>query len=233
MTPNRQILPQKYSWHTNYNLIYFDSPVGTGFSFTDYDIGYAKYDRDVSQNLLIALQQFFLLFPSLQKNDFFVSGESYGGKFVPAVGYAIHQDNKRETTDPETPKINLKGLAIGNGWSDPIHQFNYADYLWQLGLIDSNGRNLFVESQNKAIECIQNRDFQCAFEIFDQTIFGNLSPYPTLFTNLTGFKNFYNFLETEHDEQSVIGGFVQESSFRRAILSVEIHLHIRPMFSII
>lgn len=81
LTAKQKLLPRKYSWHLNHNLIYIDNPVGTGFSFTDSEDGYAKNEKDVGENLLRALQQFFLLFPDLQKNEFFLTGESYGGKY--------------------------------------------------------------------------------------------------------------------------------------------------------
>lgn len=80
ITKKQQLLNRKYSWHINHNIIYIDNPVGTGFSFTESDDGYAKNEVDVGANLLLGLQQFFLLFPELQKNEFFVTGESYGGK---------------------------------------------------------------------------------------------------------------------------------------------------------
>lgn len=123
----QKLIPRKYSWHLNHNMIYIDNPVGTGFSFTDSEDGYAENEKDVGENLLRALKQFFLLFPNLQKNEFFISGESYAGKYVPAAGYAIFEDSERQDNDPQSPKINLKGLAIGNGLSDPIHQFNYGN----------------------------------------------------------------------------------------------------------
>lgn len=217
ITAKLKLLPRKYSWHLNHNLIYIDNPVGTGFSFTDSDDGYAKNERDVGQNLLLALQQFFLLFPNLQKNEFFLTGESYAGKYVPAIGYAIYQDSKREEQDPQKPKINLKGLAIGNGFTDPIYQLNYGDYLYQIGLIDSNGHDLFLENQEQGINCIKSRDFECAFKVFDKLIDMDEEPSGSLFKNLTGFNMYFNYLKTSDDDSTSLGDFLQKSETRRAI----------------
>lgn len=214
---NHQIVPNEYSWNINHNVIYIDSPVGTGYSFTDSNHGYMTNAKDVGDNLLIALQQFFLLFPMLQENEFFVAGEFYGGKFVAALAYAIHQHNEREISNANAKKINLKGLAIGNGWIDPVHQLNYADYLYQLGFIDSNGHSQFIQSQNQAIDCIQRRDFQCAFDIFDQILIGNISPYSSLYTNLTGFKSLCYFLNTEDEEIPAMKELAERFEIRRAI----------------
>lgn len=40
--------------------------------------------------------------------------QSYGGKYVPAVAHCIHKLNPLMTE-----KINLKGIAIGDAYSDP------------------------------------------------------------------------------------------------------------------
>ena len=54
-----------------------------------------------------ALQQFFTLFPNLRTtNEFYVSGESYAGKYVPAITYKIHTMN--QVTTDKTRLINLK-----------------------------------------------------------------------------------------------------------------------------
>nr|CAD7442195.1 unnamed protein product [Timema bartmani] len=68
-------------WALNHNIIYLDNPAGTGFSFTDSDLGYARNQTDVAENVYAALVQFFQLFPELQENDFYVTGESYGDYF--------------------------------------------------------------------------------------------------------------------------------------------------------
>lgn len=221
ISSKQKLVPRKYSWHLNHNLIYIDNPCGTGFSFTESDRGYAKNESDVGRDLLNALQQFFLLFPNLQKNEFFISGESYGGKYVPVIGYAILQDSKRQAENnlngPTMPKINLKGLTIGNGLSDPLHQFNYGDYLYQLGLIDTNGRRAFIKYENRGLDCIKKRDFQCAFEVFDQLL--NMDQYPqgSLFKNLTGFETYFNYLQTNSGDDGPLGEFLQKTETRRAI----------------
>lgn len=216
ITPDQQLVERKFSWNVNHNLIYIDNPVGTGFSFTDADEGYAKNEVDVGRDLLEGLQQFFQVFPHLQSNEFFVSGESYAGKYVPAVGHAILQDSRR-TTDTGKPKINLKGLAIGNGLSDPVHQMNYGDYLYQLGLIDSNGHDVFIKYQAQGIDCIQKKDFDCAFKVFDELINMDQLPEGSLFKNMTGYSMYFNYLKTSDDDATPLGDFLQKTETRRAI----------------
>ncbi|KAL7290615.1 hypothetical protein TKK_0015383 [Trichogramma kaykai] len=47
-----------------------------------------KYTR-TGFNLYEAVSQFFKLFPQLENNIFYVSGESYVGKFVTALAYSV------------------------------------------------------------------------------------------------------------------------------------------------
>ncbi|EFN61705.1 Vitellogenic carboxypeptidase [Camponotus floridanus] len=145
VTANKTLKMRQYSWTLEHNVIYIDNPVGTGYSFTDNKKGYARNEVEVGRNLHTALVQFFLLFPELQNNDFFVTGESYAGKYVPAVSHAIKNHNIKAKT-----KINLKGLAIGDGLSDPENQLQYGDYLYQIGLIDQNGKAEYQKYERKA-----------------------------------------------------------------------------------
>lgn len=130
------------SWFESNSILYIDQPAGTGFSFTNGEI--VTNQTQIGAELYIALQQFFQLFPELQSNDFFITGESYAGKFIPAISYTILKNNPYAEL-----KINLKGLAIGNGWSSPIHQLRYSDYFLQLGLIDSNVRDEMLDLEEK------------------------------------------------------------------------------------
>jgi vitellogenic carboxypeptidase-like protein len=74
----------------------------------------------VASDLFDALQQFFTLFPDLRNNnDFFVTGESYAGKYVPAITFKIHTMN--EATKDKNKLINLKVICMGVFINDVTH----------------------------------------------------------------------------------------------------------------
>uniref|UniRef100_A0A1B6EFH6 Carboxypeptidase n=1 Tax=Clastoptera arizonana TaxID=38151 RepID=A0A1B6EFH6_9HEMI len=214
ITTNGNLKRRKYTWASNHAMLYIDNPVGTGFSFTTKDDGYSKNEVDVGKNLYIALIQFFQLFPQYQKNDFFVTGESYAGKYVPAVSYTIHNNNPTAKL-----KINLKGLAMGNAFCDPEHMITgYGDYLYQLGLIDTKGRDTFHAEENKGVEFIKEKKWSEAFKTFDSLLDGDLIKYPSTFYNLTGFKFYFNFLHnTEYSNSGSLDNFFQKEEVRKAI----------------
>jgi len=105
------------SWHTHANVMWVDQPAGVGFS-----TGLGTHNEaGVAQNMFTFLQGFFKQFPQYQQQDFFIFGESYAGHYVPAVGHRIWQSWK----NGEGIKIPLKGLAIGNGLTDPEEQYKW------------------------------------------------------------------------------------------------------------
>jgi vitellogenic carboxypeptidase-like protein len=209
-----KIKSRKYSWNLNTNLIFIDNPAGTGFSFTDDDKGYCRNEVDVGRDLYNALQQFFTLFPHLRLNNFFVTGESYAGKYVPAISHTIHKQNQVSKT-----KINLQGLAIGNGLCDPLHQLKYGDYLYQLGLIDLNGLNGFHEWEKKGKTFIEKGDYENAFKVFDALVNMDDTPEGSLFKNLTGFTTYFNYLHSSDDgaDDKAMAEFLKRPDVRKAI----------------
>lgn len=59
--------------------------------------------------------------PHLADRDFFVTGESYAGHYIPAVAHHMWASNKG--ADPGR-RINLKGVAIGNGLCVATHRYS-------------------------------------------------------------------------------------------------------------
>jgi serine carboxypeptidase-like clade II len=51
-------------------------------------------------------------FPEYSSNDFWISGESYAGIYVPTLAYDVVQYN---AAAPPAQKLNLKGIMVGNG----------------------------------------------------------------------------------------------------------------------
>lgn len=209
-----RVSARKYSWHLAANLIYIDNPVGTGFSFTDNDDCYARNEDDVGINLYRALSQFIKLFPELKNNRFYPTGESYAGKYVPAVAHYIHTMNQKA----DTAKINMAGIAIGNGLSDPVNQLKYGEYLYQLGLVDLNGLHLIQKYQEDGRKLIEQGKYLDAFHLFDNLIDGDKTPYSSVFKNLTGMESYFNYVNDGPDKSDeYLGKFVQSSEVRRAI----------------
>jgi len=189
---NFTAVPREITWNQHYHLIFLDNPLGTGFSFTDDVEAMATNQTTVGRDIYRALRQFFQLMPHLQSNDFYVTGESYAGKYVPAASYTIHKMNQ----DPNNgPRINLKGLSIGDGAMDPKQQFkNFGSLLWYTGMVDESERAVFDSYEAKMQAAWAAGDYKGAFHQFDMMLNGDRIAYPTYYANVTGMAtNYFNF----------------------------------------
>jgi cathepsin A (carboxypeptidase C) len=166
-----------YSWNQITNMIYLESPAGVGFSYSD-DGNYSTDDDDVAHNNHLALQDFFRKFPEYKGNDFYLTGESYAGIYVPTLASVVLDD----------PDINLKGFAVGNGLSDSDMNDNSIVYFtYYHGLIGTQDWNRILHACCPGNET-NNCDFvagsrkypQCAQEnavIFDLVWSSGLNVY--------------------------------------------------------
>ncbi len=121
-----------YSWTNLAHMIYIESPAGVGFSYSD------KSREDIRSNdtksgvdNLNAILSFFQKYPHLKELDFYISGESYAGIYVPTLAQLVLKHNLNRED-----KINLKGILIGNGvadWEVEIEN-SLIDYAYDHGL---------------------------------------------------------------------------------------------------
>ncbi|XP_025092863.1 probable serine carboxypeptidase CPVL isoform X2 [Pomacea canaliculata] len=118
------------TWVKYFSMLYVDNPLGAGFSYTNNNC-YSSTLNETSANLYSFLQQFFLLFSQFSANDFYIGGQSYAGKYVPALGYYIHH----QMDSSDKPRMRLKGFYIGSGFCDPETMFpEYPEMLYNVGI---------------------------------------------------------------------------------------------------
>lgn len=204
LTPSGKIKIRKYPWTEISSYIYIDNPVGTGFSYAKNESCYSKNQNEVGRNLLVGIKQILKLFPTLSSNPFYVTGESYAGKYVPALAYAMHKDNSAND------KINLKGLAIGNGLVDPYNQLIYSDYLYQLGIIDDYGKDYMKKEEDSCRDYISKNNWIQAFRCFDELLNGDMTNGSTFFNNVTGFSYYFNYLYSNGRQEGDINNFLNK-----------------------
>lgn len=157
-----------YRWSANHSVLYIDNPVGTGFSFTDSFDAYPNMVEESTEDLYSFLQQFLKMFPELQKCEFYPFGESYAGKYVPALAHKIHTENKKPRT--QQLKINLAGIGIGNGWMSPLDQGKYASYLYYHGLLDKHQYEELDVIDNRILDMIKEGAWLEAWKASDEQL---------------------------------------------------------------
>jgi len=125
------LVPNAHGWNNKATVCWVDQPAGTGYSFTKID--YIHNEAGVQTEMWTFFNAFFKFYPQYQGLDFFLSGESYGGHYVPAISaYIVSQQSSGSKV------VNFKGASIGNGWVAPIIQFGaYAPFALANNLITS------------------------------------------------------------------------------------------------
>jgi serine carboxypeptidase-like clade 1 len=129
------LMENPYAWTKVANLFVLESPIGVGYSYCEAQVNGGlceNTDKFTASAARAALVDFFTTkFPELASNDFFITGESYAGVYIPTLAYEI--------LEFASDTINLKGLAIGDPCTDNNSQRDSMDALWyghKYGLVD-------------------------------------------------------------------------------------------------
>ncbi|KAG6493170.1 hypothetical protein ZIOFF_048147 [Zingiber officinale] len=115
-----------YSWTKVANVIFVDSPMGSGFSYSRKDEGYDANDTSWSEQTYKFLIQWLVEHPQFISNPLYIAGDSYAGKIVPMVAKKVVEG----INEGKEPLLNLQGYLIGNpvtgGKVDKNSQLPYA-----------------------------------------------------------------------------------------------------------
>lgn len=142
--PNGQVLVKNdYSWNTEANILYLETPAGVGFSYSTDNSTMTVNDEITARDNLVFLQRWFLKFPHYRSRDLFITGESYAGHYIPQLAQLMIHFNKKEKL------FNLKGIALGNPVLEFATDFNSrAEFFWSHGLISDSTYNIFTSVCN-------------------------------------------------------------------------------------
>jgi len=136
-----------YSWNSNANLLYVDQPVGTGFSHAGLS-HLNTNEEEIADNMALFMQKFLAKYPQLEGRDFYITGESYAGHYIPAISHNFLFKNK------DNLKINFKGMAIGNGLVDPYNQYPEYDNFAKENKLIGEGQYLVLKGAFKACQLL-------------------------------------------------------------------------------
>ncbi len=107
------------AWSDVAHVVSWDSPVGSGYSFSDRgDDGYATSLEQVAVELREAMLALYELHPQYAESPLYLTGESFAGKYIPYLATHILHANAGGAR-----RIPLEGIAIGNGWFRPLLQY--------------------------------------------------------------------------------------------------------------
>ncbi|XP_058097887.1 serine carboxypeptidase-like 34 isoform X2 [Magnolia sinica] len=119
----------QYSWNKEANLLFVESPIGVGFSYSNTSSDLNELgDASTAKDAYAFLVNWFRRFPQYKSHDFYIAGESYAGHYVPQLSERIFDENKKVSKEKY---INFKGFIIGNAlMDDETDQDGMIDYAW-------------------------------------------------------------------------------------------------------
>lgn len=103
-----------WSWTEVANVLYVDQPVGVGYSNPGNDL--IGTELQVGERMFTFLQNFYAKFPHFLEVPLFVTGESYGGHYVPVVAAHVLRGQGQGVGV-------IAGIGVGNGLVDSTIQF--------------------------------------------------------------------------------------------------------------
>eukprot|EP01043_Picozoa_sp_COSAG02_P044752 COSAG02_NODE_4027_length_5886_cov_4.820287_7_plen_398_part_00 len=134
-----QLFHRPHGWQRAASYIWLESPAGVGFSYCDYPMNQTNgkplfpctaNDTSTAQDNHAVLKAFFKGFPEFAQNEFFITGESYAGVYIPTLAELILADT--------ASAINLQGIAVGNGcWGSAVGLCSFGpdmQRIWQMFL---------------------------------------------------------------------------------------------------
>ncbi len=148
----------EYAWNSKANILFFESPFGVGFTPLDKQ-GRTNSDKSIGELNLSALLSFFQKFPEYKGRDFYITGESYAGMYVPNLSSAIIDYNKTQTNI----RINLKGILLGNPITDWSYEGENAmiDFSFDHALVSSKQKSLYQETCIDSLNTSQYDETKC------------------------------------------------------------------------
>ncbi|XVE63745.1 hypothetical protein DITRI_Ditri07aG0044800 [Diplodiscus trichospermus] len=143
--PNGDVLVRNdFSWNREANMLYLETPIGVGFSYSTNSSSYiAVDDETTARDNVVFLQRWYNKFPNYRKRDLLITGESYAGHYIPQLAKLMVELNKKQNL------FNLKGIALGNPVLEFATDFNSrAEYFWSHGLISDSTYKMFTSVCN-------------------------------------------------------------------------------------
>ncbi|KAJ9540513.1 hypothetical protein OSB04_027019 [Centaurea solstitialis] len=127
--------PRNSTWLRKADLLFVDTPVGTGYSFVEDKELLVKTDDEAAMDLTKLLMAIFNRNKTLQKSPLYIVAESYGGKYAVTLGLSALKAIKAGKL-----KLILGGVALGDSWISPYDFVaSWGPLLKDFSRIDNSG----------------------------------------------------------------------------------------------
>ncbi|GJE99440.1 carboxypeptidase [Phanerochaete sordida] len=144
----------QFSWTNLSSVLWVEQPVGTGFS---QGVPNIQNETDLAKQFVGFMQQFLEVFSELKGKNFYLTGESYAGMYVPYITDFIYEN-------PGMLDLNTKGFWI----SDPSIGFDVIQEEMPAFNFVKKYQNVFSLNETFMAH-IQNISDSCGYTNYSET----------------------------------------------------------------
>ncbi|XP_070376944.1 probable serine carboxypeptidase CPVL [Dermacentor albipictus] len=180
----------------DFDVIYLDQPVGSGYSF-DGNGRYPATLDEASEQVMTFLKRFLRIFSEYHRPDLYIAGESYGARSAAGVAYKVLKKAKQIN-------VKLKGIMLGVGFVFPLLEIiDSTNYLYYSGLLNDFGRKTLAGWFDMIRGLVTKGLYSQAAEELGKTVL-NMAPAgtQTIFQLLTGFQHHGSIARPQEPEEA-------------------------------
>ncbi|XP_034667673.1 retinoid-inducible serine carboxypeptidase-like [Drosophila subobscura] len=128
------------TWVKDFNVLFIDQPLGTGFSYLDNHTKFSENNRELGKDLASFMNGFYRRHREFQKVPLHIFGQSYGAKVASEFALQLQSENSSR----------LMSVNLVSPWISPLHSvMSWGRILFTIGAIDDR---LYSEIYVAALE---------------------------------------------------------------------------------
>ncbi|CAM8899213.1 unnamed protein product [Rhodiola kirilowii] len=149
------LIPWEEAWTKTANILFVDSPIGAGYSYSRTQAGWHSSDTKAADQVFQFLVKWLVENPKYLSLELIIGGDSYTGMFVPVVTQKVLERN----IAGGQPSLNLKGYTLGSPTTNEALNNNskivfahkmalISDEFYERMKVSCNGTYINVEPSN-------------------------------------------------------------------------------------
>ncbi|KAL4578791.1 hypothetical protein LXL04_014922 [Taraxacum kok-saghyz] len=182
--------PRNSTWLQKADLLFVDSPVGTGYSYVEDESLFVKTDVEAAIDVTTLLKAIYN--GNNTMSPLYIFAESYGGKFAVTLALAALQAIEKQEL-----KLQLGGVALGDSWISP------EDFVLSWGPLLKDVSRIDDVGLNKSNSLALNIQQQIADGQYEKAT-NSWSYLEEVISDSSNGVDFYNFMLDDENDPTIL-----------------------------